>query len=340
MKKLMFSVSIFLFFISFSAKAQTIIADHNAVEEFDLIPNEYIVAAKDMINLYYGHTSHGRQIMDGISTLNGLDSLYEYHLNDAEISGSLPILETSPDAGYYPTWYDDTVNRLNNSSSNSNAVMWAWCGQLSTGGDEIINNYFTGMTDLEDDYPDVTFIYMTGHLDTTGSTGALHRHNEQIREHVKDDSAPVRRVLFDFADIERYDPDGNDYLDRGAGAIEGDGCRYDEGNWCLDWCDANLDSDLCEPVADCAHSFTLNCNLKARAFWWMMARLAGWDGTGRDESGDDDSGDDTSSAGKSGVSGGCGLVGTSSEPLAGKVFFLCAIFCIFLNYLHKKKTHS
>jgi len=28
----------------------------------------------------------------------------------------------------------------------------------------------------------------------------------------------------------------------------------------------------------CAHSHRLNCVLKARAFWWMMARLAGWDG--------------------------------------------------------------
>lgn len=32
---------------------------------------------------------------------------------------------------------------------------------------------------------------------------------------------------------------------------------------------------------DCAHSRPLNCNLKGRAFWWMVARLAGWDGEAR-----------------------------------------------------------
>ena len=27
-----------------------------------------------------------------------------------------------------------------------------------------------------------------------------------------------------------------------------------------------------------AHSHCLNCYQKGKAFWWMMARIAGWDG--------------------------------------------------------------
>jgi len=36
---------------------------------------------------------------------------------------------------------------------------------------------------------------------------------------------------------------------------------------------------LAEACDECAHSQALNCVLKGRAFWWMMARLAGWNGT-------------------------------------------------------------
>ena len=79
------------------------------------------------------------------------------------------------------------------------------------------------------------------------------------------------KILFDFADIERYDPDGTDFLDLGTN----DNCDYSGGNWAIEWCSANPGSDLCASCS-CAHSQPLNCNLKARAFWWMMARLAGW----------------------------------------------------------------
>ena len=123
------------------------------------------------------------------------------------------------------------------------------------------------MNQLEIDYPDVLFVYMTGHLDGTGETGNLHIRNEQIRNYCISND----KVLFDFADIESHDPDGEYFLDRGAD----DACNYAAGNWAIEWCSANPGSDLCA-TCSCAHSHPLNCNLKARAFWWMMARLAGW----------------------------------------------------------------
>jgi len=100
-----------------------------------------------------------------------------------------------------------------------------------------------------------------------------------IREYCRNNN----KVLFDFADIERYDPEGNDYLDLDAN----DNCDYTGGNWAQQWCAANPGSDLCADCS-CAHSQALNCNLKARAFWWMMARLAGWqpEGLKGDISGD------------------------------------------------------
>ncbi len=29
----------------------------------------------------------------------------------------------------------------------------------------------------------------------------------------------------------------------------------------------------------CPHAHRLNCIIKAKAWWWLMARIAGWDGT-------------------------------------------------------------
>jgi len=87
------------------------------------------------------------------------------------------------------------------------------------------------------------------------------------------------KILFDFADIESYDPSGNYFLDKDAD----DGCYYNGGNWANEWISANAGSELANLAkssncGECAHSHRLNCIMKGRAFWWMMARMAGWDG--------------------------------------------------------------
>ena len=147
--------------------------------------------------------------------------------------------------------------------------MWSWCGEVSGGSEAYIADYLAQINTLDQEYPNTTFIYMTGHLDGTGEGGNLHLRNNQIRNY----SLANNKVLFDFADIESYDPDGNYYLDR----VATDSCDYDGGNWADEWCSTHPGE--CSSCSS-AHSRSLNCDQKAKAFWWMMARLAGWEGPG------------------------------------------------------------
>jgi hypothetical protein len=158
--------------------------------------------------------------------------------------------------------------------------MWSWCGQANATPEEI-QIYLDLMSGLEADYPDVTFVYMTGHLVGTGEEGNLHQRNNQIRAHC----IATNCVLFDFADIESYDPDGlRNYMELHAD----DGCAYDsdgdgeaDRNWASEWLAAHPDHELARIAAgcdSCAHSHRLNCVLKGRAAWWLWARIAGWPG--------------------------------------------------------------
>jgi hypothetical protein len=88
--------------------------------------------------------------------------------------------------------------------------------------EEEINTYLSLMTQLEVDYPGVRFVYMTGHLDGSGPMGDLNLRNTQIRNYC----VANKKILYDFADIESYDPDGLvNYMDLYAN----DNCDYDDG---------------------------------------------------------------------------------------------------------------
>jgi len=51
------------------ANAAAIIANHECIEDFEFIPEEYLTQIRNDYSFYYGHTSHGSQIMTGLSML-------------------------------------------------------------------------------------------------------------------------------------------------------------------------------------------------------------------------------------------------------------------------------
>jgi len=256
-----------------------VIIDH-ACARIDTLPEQWITKAKQDLHIAYGHTSHGSQLITGMTGLcSWKGDLYAF--NNTGTGGALDLRDTpfsgasdlgSPDR---TSWAGATRTYLNE-HADINVVIWSWCGQVSSASEEDIDTYLSLMSNLEADYPHVKFVYMTGHLDGSGLTGDLHLRNEQIRAHCRNNG----KILYDFADIESYNPDGEYFGDK----IPDDNCDYDsngdgvrDANWALQWQDQHtLGVDWFSCSA--AHSQALNGNLKAYAAWQLWARLAGWGG--------------------------------------------------------------
>lgn len=252
--------------------AQPVVANH-LTTNLSNVPTEWINQAKAELKIWYGHTSHGSQITSGIQNLQShYGAPYTYNYSGA--GGALSYQElTWADLGHNGDLYWEQLTRqqLNNPSNDRNVVVWSWCGGVSDNTVQGINIYLNAMNQLEQDYPNVKFVYMTGHRDIWADAN-LKARNQQIRDYC----LAHNKILFDFADIESYNPEGTyfEYASDDCSYYQGPGWGY-LGNWAQEWCAAHPGSDLCWSC-DCAHSEPLNCNLKGRAFWWLLAKMAGW----------------------------------------------------------------
>jgi hypothetical protein len=257
--------------------SSAVIVDHKSTT-LATIPSEYITKAKQELHIAFSHTSHGSQLIDG---MNGLIDFKgsQYEWNEGGTGGALDIRDYAmpgdlgnPDR---TTWESETRDYLD-AHPDINVVIWSWCGEVSGSTPEEINTYLSLMNGLEKDFTDVRFVYMTGHLDGTGLSGSLHLRNNQIREYCKAN----KKVLYDFEDIESYNPDGIYFGDK----TPDDGCNYDsdgdgsnDSNWALEWQESHTEgTDWYNCGA--AHSQPVNANMKAYAAWWLWAKLAGWSG--------------------------------------------------------------
>jgi hypothetical protein len=267
--------------------------DHHCAD-ITQVPEAWIEVAKNTLHIAYGHTSHGTQITYGMSGLiefadsggKGLnlpENIFAF--NNGGTDGALDLEEgdgyedgwIDHDCGYYPNWVEETREYLNDPShSDVNVVMWSWCGQVSSkySSGVLWDQYLGPMTELEEDYPGVAFIYMTGHADINNDANNKAA-NDSIRSYCRNNN----KWLFDFADFDHHDPDGtyyefvNDNCDYYSGAPPG---GLIMGNWATKWQNAHTEGVDWYSTPG-SHTYPINENQKGYAAWWMWARLAGWE---------------------------------------------------------------
>ena len=275
---------IFLFLSTLIFSQEAIIIDHNCTD-ITKIPERAIKTAKERLHIGYNHTSHGSQLTTGMQgliefannggkNLNLTEDIFSF--NNGGNNGALDLHDQFAgwlDCGTYPNWVEATRNYLNEpGNSDVNVIMWSWCGQVDSKYENgtLWSEYLEPMNQLEQDFPEVTFVYMTGHVDINDDADNKAA-NDSIRSYCKNN----HKVLYDFADIERYDPDGNYY------EYVHDNCDYYNsegnllGNWATEWQDSHTEGQDWY-ICGASHSQPLNANQKAYATWWLFAQLGGW----------------------------------------------------------------
>jgi hypothetical protein len=240
------------------------IIDHTCAN-LSAIPARWIDSVQAKCKLHYAHTSHGGQLTTGLDTIQGTDSTYQYAIRFDSLpaqQGAFCILDGQISQTYIiPELYWQTAAGMNltrNVLTNNPSIkysMWAWCTQLDGYDSAQVQQYLDSMTVLEGEFLSVTFIYMTGNAQATDA-GGWNRHcrNQQIRRYC----TANKKVLFDFADLDAW-YNGTQETD----TFNGNTFPVEHAHYHGD---------------EAAHTTHQSCMNKGRAFWWMMARLAGWDG--------------------------------------------------------------
>ena len=230
-----------------------IIADHRVVDRFDSIPNSAIQAAGNL-RAYQRHASTGNAVSSqGLNYLQGTrdPSPYPDYQYDRR-NWTYEWWPSSMDKTFRAK-VDNFVQTVTAVHANYDVLGMKLCYQDWYGLD--FAYYRDRMLNLERTYPNKTFIWWTQPIREDWSTqqpdtcAKIQTYNNSIRAYARANNKP----LIDIADIESHDPSGAS---------------------CSNTCETKCYPDY----GDNPHPNPTLAIRVGKAYWWAMARLAGWSG--------------------------------------------------------------
>jgi hypothetical protein len=272
----------------------TVIADHTIAYEDILrsIPDEYINAARNNLHIAYQHTSHGTHVSYGMFGLPGFlagdKSKFAITNNNpqtdkldfrdnAMASYAEPGADASDLSRNETAFIQATRNYLDDpNNSEINVVMWSWC---DISGHDVAGNYLPGMQTLINEYPSVSFIFMTGHAnkDSNVGDGLPKNQADLIIDYCKENNF----YCLDYYGIDTHCMEGNYWED-----ASDDGNSSTGGNYYADWQNShspgngyyeNLSSPGGTVTYGAHNSQHITANRKAFAMWYILANIVGWE---------------------------------------------------------------
>jgi hypothetical protein len=286
--------------------ASPIVVDHNSVALFESIPENYLQAAESLSMLFVDR-SVGGNVSDGLTCLSyptdeqspsscrrltHVDPAFT--VDPSELDWSRPGGYTRSNwiYNYWPGtgcggWYEAVgcfANILSTSAALTQVVSFQFSYLEVISGSSIDNQpggFFWNNPTLGDVYdlealeaqhPDKVFIYWTTSLARAIGTPDSETFNTQMRQYANDHG----KILFDVADILSHDPNGNPCYDNR------DGIPYVGSNGSENYPDDGLSIPaICQHYTteiDGGHlgSVSVGAIRTAKAFWVLMAQIAGW----------------------------------------------------------------
>ncbi len=257
--------------------AEELIIDHQDADISE-IPNQPIDSAQAWLKIHYAHTSHGEQLIEGMGDIEDADARFSFIRTDNVLpseEGALCIFDGQMSETYItPELYwgsssgMDMTRAVLDANPSINLSMWAWCTQLDYYTSDQVRAYLDSISVLEAEYPEVTFVYMTGNAQAGGSTGYnRHLRNEEIRQFCRENN----KVLYDFADLDSwwFDPDDQ---------------QWEQSTYEYSGSQVPVEHPELAGV-EAWHTSYQSCFQKGKAVWSMVAIMSGWaDSTQADDS--------------------------------------------------------